>query len=129
MKLLVDKSDTVDVKVYCWEKDDEVEASHQRSEVSKEDGLVVEEVIFKFRKPNYADSNIIIRNSDLQTGDGEGIKLNVTSFQEQILRSLLIDWSIKDDGEKVILNNVSINNLAPTVARAAVSGVLDKIKI
>ncbi|MHA2279295.1 MAG: hypothetical protein ACXAC5_00180 [Promethearchaeota archaeon] len=129
MKLLVDRNDDVKVIVYCWELDGEVEASHLKSDVPKENIKVVEKVEFSFRKPNYADSNVIIRNSNFKT-EGEETSLNVSAFQEQVLRSLLIDWDMKDEDEqKIPVNNVSINNLIPSVARAAVSGVLDKIRI
>lgn len=129
MKLLVDRSDDVKVTVYCWEANGEIEASHLKSDVPKDDVNVVEQVEFSFRKPNYSDSNVIIRNSNFKT-EGEETSLNVSAFQEQILRSLLVDWDMKDDsGEKITLNNVSINALIPSVARAAVSGALEKIRI
>lgn len=128
MRLMVSKSDNIKIKVFCWEVDGEVEASHQKSDVPQ-DMDVVEQVEFTFRKPNYADSNIIIRNSNLRA-DGEDTSLNVTAFTDQILRSLLIDWDMKDDDEnKIPVNNVSISNLVPNVARSAVAGALDRIKI
>jgi hypothetical protein len=128
MQLLVSKSDNVKVTVYCWEQDGEVEASHLKSDVPQ-DINACEQVEFSFRKPGYADSNIIIRNSNFKM-EGEDTTLNVTSFQDQVLRSLLVDWTLKDeDGKKVNVNNVSINNLVPNVARAAVAGVLEKIRI
>ena len=129
MKLFVNKSDSVSVRVYCWEKDGEVEASCLKTDVPQEHIEVVEQVDFTFRKPSYADSNIIIRNSDIKAG-GEEMQINVQVFQEQILRALLIDWTIKnEEGNRVPVNNVSINNLLPSVARAAVAGALEKIKI
>ena len=127
MKLLVNKTDNVKVIVYCYEVDGEIEATHIKSEVPKD--KEPQEVEFVFRKPGYADSNIIIRNSSFKI-DGEDTTLNVTSFQDNILRALLIDWDLKDEeGQKVAVNTISINNLIPTVARSAVSGVLDKIRI
>ena len=128
MKLLVSKSDNVKVMVYCYEVDGEVEASHLKSDVPK-DITVCEQVEFSFRKPGYADSNVIIRNSNFKM-EGEDTTLNVTSFQDQILRSLLVDWTMKDEDEnKIPVNNASISNLVPNVARAAVGGVLEKIRI
>ena len=129
MRLLVDRTDKIEVMVYCWEIDGEIEASHLKSEVPQDGIDVVEQLRCIFRKPGYQDSNAIIRNSDFKT-EGEDTTLNVTSFQEQILRTLLIDWDMKDeDGKRIPVNNVTVNNLAPSVARAAVSGVLDKVKI
>jgi len=128
MQLLVNRSDNVKVTVYCWEQDGEVEASHQKTD-APQDVSAVEQVEFSFRKPSYADSNVIIRNSNFKT-EGEETSLNVTSFQEQVLRSLLVDWTLKDDdGSKIPMNNVNLSNLLPSVARAAVAGVLDKIRI
>lgn len=129
MRLLVSKSDTIEVIVYCWEVDGEVQASHLREEVPQTGIDYVEQLRCVFRKPNYQDSNIIIRNSDFKVGD-DNTTLNVTSFQEQILRALLVDWDLKDDDDKKIpVNNLNINNLLPSVARAAVSGVLERIRI
>lgn len=127
LNLLVSKTDNVTVKIYCWEVDGDIEASHLKSEVPKDaDSEVVE---FIFRKPGYADSNIIIRNSNLKV-EGEDTTVNVTSFQENVLRALLVDWDMKDEeGQKIAVNTVSINNLVPNVARSAVSGVLEKIRI
>jgi len=127
LNLLVNKTDNVKVKVYCWEADGEIEASHTKSEVPKD--MEAEIVEFSFRKPGYADSNIIIRNSNFKM-EGEDTTLNVTSFQENVLRALLVDWDLKDEeGQKISVNTVSLNNLVPAVARAAVSGVLDRIRI
>lgn len=128
MKLFVDKTDVIVVKVYCWEEGGEVSASFQKTDVPSEVN-VVEQIDFTFRKPNYADSSSIMKNADLKT-EGTETRINVQSFQDLILRSLLIDWSMKDeDGKKVIVNNTNINNLIPSIARAAVSGVLEKVKL
>lgn len=128
MKLLINRTDTVEVMVYCWEQDKEVEASHQKTDVPQNID-VCQQVEFVFRKPGYADSNVIIRNSNFKL-EGEETTLNVTAFQEQILRTLLMDWDLKDDNdEKIPMNNVNVNNLLPSVARAAVAGVLEKVRI
>lgn len=127
MKLLVNKTDNVKVLVYCYEQDGEVEATHIKSEVPKD--VEIEEVEFIFRKPGYADSNIIISNSNFKM-EGEDTTLNVTSFQNNILRTLLVDSSLKDEeGQKVPINTLTINSLIPNVARAAVSAILEKIRI
>ncbi len=128
MRLLVKKSDSVKVVVYCWEVDSEVNASHLKSEVPS--GVTdTEEVEFELRKPNYADSNSIIRMADFKT-DGEDTKMNVSSFQESILKTLLCGWTLKnDDGNRIPVNSANINMLDPNVARAAVSGALEKIRI
>ena len=127
MKFLVNRTDSVKITIYCWEEESNIEASHVKSEIPKD--VETEEIEFVFRKPGYADSNVIIRNSNFKT-EGEDTTMNVTSFQENVLRSLLIDWDLKDDeDQKVSVNSVSINNLVPNVARAAVAGVLEKIRI
>jgi len=127
LNLLVNKTGNVKVLVYCWEADGDIEASHVKSEVPKD--TETENVEFVFRKPGYADSNIIIRNSNFKM-EGEETTLNATLFQENILRALLVDWDMKDEeGEKIAVNTMSLNNLVPAVARAAVSGVLEKIRI
>lgn len=131
MKLLVTRADTVVVTVYCYEENGEVEATHLKTEVPQNVNVdVVQTVDFTFRKPTYQDSNLIIRNANFKS-EGEETSLNVTAFQEQVLKSLLIEWTIEDDDDnkRVPVNNANINNLHPSVARAAVSGALDKIRI
>lgn len=129
MKLLVDRTDKIEVVVYCWEQDGDVEASHLKDEAPKEGIGSVELLRCIFRKPSYQDSNVIIRNSNFKT-EGDETTLNITQFQEQILRALLVDWDMKDeDDKKIPVNTATINNLLPSVARAAVSGVLDRIRI
>lgn len=127
LNLLVSKTDNVTVKIYCYEQDGEIEATHIKSEVPKD--VEMEEVEFIFRKPGYADSNMIIQNSNFKM-DGEETTLNVTSFQNNVLRSLLIDSSLKDEeGQKIAINTLTINALVPAVARSAVNAILEKIRI
>jgi len=128
MKLIVKKTDTVKITVYCYEVDGEVEASHQKSDVPQ-DVDVVEQVEFTFRKPNYGDSNIIMRSSKFKI-DGEDTSLDATNFQQIILTTLLIDFDLKDeDGKKVPFTNSNVLSLVPSIARAAVSAILEKVKI
>ncbi len=130
LNLIVSKTDNVKVKVYCWEAEGEIEASHLKTEIPKDvKSESVEEFEFIFRKPGYADSNIIIRNSNVKMEDGES-SVSPIDFQENILRTLLVDWDLKDEeGKKIALNAISVNNLVPNVARASVSGAVEKIRI
>lgn len=127
LNLLVSKTDNVTVKVFCWSADGDIEATHVKSEVPKD--VEMEEVEFIFRKPGYADSNIIIQNSNLKM-EGDDTALNAVSFQNNVLRTLLVDWTLKnEEGQKIAVNTMSLNNLVPNVARSAVNSVLDKIRI
>ncbi len=129
MKLLVTREDNVVVTVYCYEKDGEVEATHIKTEVPQSVDAAVQKVDFTFRKPSYSDSNLIIRNANF-TSAGEETSINVNAFQEQVLRSLLVEWTLEDsDGKKLQVNTANINNLLPAVARASISGALEKIRI
>lgn len=130
MRLIVSRADEIKVIVYCWEEDGEVQASHLKAEIPEKNIKVVEKVEFSFRKPSYADSNVIIRNSNFRAAENNETSLDVSAFQENILRNLLQEWDMKDeDGNKVSLNTASINSLVPNVARAAVAGVLDRISL
>ncbi len=125
--VLVSRTDNVKVKVYCWEADGSIEATHIKSEIPKD--VKTEEVEFVFRKPGYADSNIIIRNSNFKM-EGEENSASIVSFQENVLRTLLVDWDLKDEeDQKIAVNTISVNNLVPAVARSAISAILDKIRI
>ncbi len=127
LNLIVNKTDNVKVKVYCYEKEGEIEATHLKSEIPKD--VEVEEFEFVFRKPGYADSNIIIRNSNLKV-EGEESSVSPIDFQENVLRTLLVDWNLKDEeGQKITVNTLSLNHLIPAVARSAVSAIIEKIRI
>jgi hypothetical protein len=126
LKFFVENSDIVTVAVHVWEADGQVEASYQESDIPKE--VKADRVEFTFKRPNYADSNAIMQSSGLNV-DGTG-GINFLIFQNTVLRSLLKGWNLKnEDGDKVPFTNANINNLIPAIARAAVAGVLDKIKM
>lgn len=127
MKFLVDRSDTIEVKVFCYDEDGNVEATSVKSDVPK-NVEVVEELRFTFRKPGYGDSNVIIRNSKFGF-ESENMTADINIFQDTVLRTLLVDWNLKDEeGKSISLNSANIGNLIPSIARAAVSGVMEKIK-
>ena len=125
-KFFVKKGAKLHVSVHVWENEDgELDASHNSTQVPED--MEAEKVNFTFRKPNYADSNMIIQQSQADVTQGS---IDVTSFQNVILRSLLIDWSLTDEqGQKVAVNVANIDELEPTVARAAVAAVLEKIRL
>lgn len=122
MKLFVKKSDRVEINVYITETEDGViEASSTIPENAEKSDCVK----FYFRHPNYSDSKFIMSSYSYINGSVDPVQ-----FQENILKRLLADWDLtNDDGEKVPCTPESINNLLPQVARAAVSGVLEKISI
>lgn len=128
MNLIVNRTDTVSVTVYCFEQDGGIEASHEKSEVP-ENIEVCQTVVFKFRKPGHADSNAIIRNSSFKV-DGDDTNFSPSEFQDQVLRTLLVGWDLKtEEGKAIAVNPMNVGNLLPSVARAAVTGALEKIRI
>lgn len=129
MKLLVKRSDKIEVPVYVYEDAGSLNATHDRDDVPK--SLESEELKFIFRRPTYQDSTSILGMAQATaTTVGEEIKVDAAKFQNHILRTLLVDWTVTDeDGSKVECNVANVNSLDPAVARAAIAGVLLKIRL
>ncbi len=125
ISMFVKRSDSVEVKIYAFDDDGNIDIVLSKNDVPKD--KEAEEVSFTFRRPAYSDSTMIIRESQIDPAEGT---VNLTAFQSNILHSLLTDWSIcDDDGEKVPVNRLNINNLQPSIARGAVAAAMEKIKI
>ena len=124
-KFFVNKSSRLNVDVHVWDSEGDLEATHDPTQLPGE-GVETEKVTFIFRKPNYADSNDIIRQSQARPAEGT---IDVTAFQTSILRSLLVDWTLTDGDDKVSVTPATINNLEPVLARSAIEGILQKIKL
>lgn len=126
MNVFVKKNNTVDIPVWVWvDKDGNVDASHTKSEIPK--NTEYDELKFVFRRPTYQDSTGIIRGAMSANESGN---MDVSAFQDAVLRSQLVDWDVKDEeGIAVPVNVGTVNELQPSVARAAVSGYLSKVKI
>jgi len=124
LDIFVRNDDRVEVDVFAWKDDKgEIRATNEEGEVPKD----VEAQIIKciFRRPNYQDSNAILRTASI-TGEMSGAP-DLMSFQDAIIRSLLIEVHYGD--EVVNMRQPKINSLHTNIARAAVGGVLDKITI
>jgi hypothetical protein len=125
MNILIKKNDRVEVEVFAWEEGETMMASTAQADVPK--GADAQILKFFFRKPNYQDSQNIIRASQVKVN--ETITLDAVTFQENVFRSLLVDWDLKNEGEAIPFNVTNVNALSPAVARAAVLGALDKLNI
>ena len=125
MQMFVKKNDRIDVEVFVWQDErGNVEATHDKSTVPEKTENV-ETTTFTFRRPTYLDSVTIMRQSNLREGG-----MNLADFQDSVLRTLLVDWNLKDDGDKdVSMRSVQVNNLQPAIARAACSGFLEKVNL
>lgn len=125
MNIFVKRSEKVEVEVYAWEENGNVEAS------SEKEGIPVDARIikFQFRRPGHKDSVEISREAQMQSGDPD--KMDAISFQDTILRLLLVDWDLsgEEGGKSMPVNAKNIGDLQPNIARAAVAGVLEKITI
>lgn len=131
MKLIVSRSDRIDVTVYCFEVEGMLQATYLKENIPK-GTEEVEEAVFTFREPNHADSQSIFKQCDFKpdlTGEGDN-KYNVANLQDVILQVLLVDWDLKDEkGEKLAVQSGNVNSLHPSVARAAAVGCLDKVRL
>lgn len=124
LDIFVKKSTRVNVDVYAWVADnDEIEASYDKNDVPKNKSDV-HIIKFVFRKPNYADSNAVLSGAKIT---GEEGKADIMGFQEGLLRNLLIE--IRNGDEVTEARPRDISALQPSIARAAVAGLLDVITI
>ena len=133
MELFVKPDNTVDVEVFVYEKDGNVLATNDTSDIPKEVGLEIKTLKFIFRKPSYQDSVEIMsksQNKNIAPTEGSPITIDPNGFNSAILYTLLKDWDIEDSkGIKMSVNQRNINSLQPAIARAAVAGCLRKVSI
>jgi hypothetical protein len=126
MNIFVKKNDRVEIDVFVWEDEKtELQATVNQSEVpNSTDAKILK---FFFRRPSYADSQNIIKQSQIRNG----LQTSIDSilFQDVLLHSLLVEWDLKPIGDDTPCSSVNIDNLNPLIARVAVEGVIPKITI
>ncbi|KKM73776.1 hypothetical protein LCGC14_1407070 [marine sediment metagenome] len=129
MDIFVKRSKTVEVEVYAWEQDGNVEASHNKEDVPSGSQGDTKIIKFNFRRPGHKDATEIAKEARMQSGNPDD--MDVISFQDKILRLLLSDWDCKvsDEDGSIAMNQKNISDLQPNIARAAVAAILDKISI
>jgi hypothetical protein len=124
MNVFVNKSKRINVEVFVWEQGDVIGASSDKSNVPESiEDIHVQN--FVFRKPNYGDTTGIIRQA-LETGQ-EGNTRDLFQFQDVVLRTMLVDWDLKNEEGKPVSIKGNINQLEPAVAQAAVAGYFNKV--
>ena len=129
LSFFVKESDTIKVEVYVYEKDGNLEATSDVNEVPVSSQDSVKNVSFTFRRPNYRDSQKILGNSTSSVIGGEP-QVYPMKFSDIVLNTLLSAWTLTDDAEKPVPKTTkNIDALHPSIARAATSGVLDKISL
>ena len=127
MNFFVKKDDVIEVKVWAWESDGNLSASADKSDVPKSlTAENVHELKFWFKKPSYSDSKIIAQRSQIMTDEAQ---VDTTNLLDAVLATLLSDWNLQRDNEKVEVSMAAINDLDPALTRAAVAGALQKIKL
>ena len=124
MDIFVKKTDTVVVDVYAWKEDDDIHATNVESEAPKDKEPEI--IKFTFKKPDYKDS-VKIQQSMKFKSDIGGVAISdglVVDFQDILLRTLLLSVT---NGSEVIEMKNKIDGLHPSIARSAVSGILNKV--
>lgn len=123
ISMFVKKGNKLQIDVFVYETEEGVEATTEKQEVPQ--NVTAEVVSFTFRRPNYADSNALLRQFQGMTGG----TVDVGSLQNLAMSTMLVDWSLTDEkGEKVSVNKTNIDALQPAIGRAAAMGYLGKIK-
>lgn len=123
ISMFVKKSNKVKIDVFVYEAEDGIEATIERHEVPKD--IEPEVVTFIFRRPNYADSNMLLRQMKGFNEDN----VDIGPLQNIAMHNMLVDWTlVDDDGKKVSLNRTNIDSLQPSIGRAAALGYLGNIK-
>lgn len=77
----------------------------------------------KIRRPSYGDSKLIMSIS--RTDDG----VDALVLHDQILRTLLVNWELRENNSLVEYSVDKIDKLSPSIARAASIGILDSFTI
>lgn len=127
MQMFVKKNSRIDIDVFAWEDErGNVDATHDRAQVPDK-VTKMETLIFTFRRPTYQDSTAIMRQAKVS---GEG-SMDIADFQDTVLRTLLVDWNLKDEeGQAVSVRSAhAVNSLQPAIARAACAGCLEKVSL
>jgi len=127
LPMFVKKGNDIVIKVYVYEDEGAIAATHEEKDIP--DGVTPEVVSFTFRKPNYADSNLILRHFQNIDPTGTNPNVDAVALQEIVMTNQLYKWDIKDEnGNTVSLNKTNIENLEPAIGRAAAFGYIGKIK-
>tara|TARA_Y100000310_G_C20300861_1_gene631700 strand:- start:122 stop:520 length:399 start_codon:yes stop_codon:yes gene_type:complete len=126
--LLIENDDKFDITIYVGrDSEGEVFADEEKealSELDKVDTSTIDSVSFTFRRPAYKDEVNLFKNAVVS--DGVSVSFDPSSVRYQRLRTLLIDWSLKESEEKTIpVNYANIDRLHPRVAGALLNA-LDK---
>ena len=122
--MFVKKSSTLQIDVYVYEENSNIEATHEKHTLPKD--VQPETISFTFRRPNYADSNLILKQ--FRSGGGAD-SVDITALQNVAMNTMLVDWTIKDEsGQKVAVNRMNVEALQPAIGRAAALGYLGQIK-
>lgn len=126
MKLFVSKNDTIKVTIYAFEHKSVANCVIKQSDIP-EDVKDFQTLEFSFRTPNYSDSNNVLRNSQNRNDLNQ---LDIAGFQDTLLRSLIVEWNLKDEsGKEIEVNTSNINSLLPVIARTACAALLEKVKL
>lgn len=130
MRLFVKKTDTVSVEVFAYEEDGKVEAVLDEKEVPKT-ASETSKLLFTFRRPGYKDSRLIASAAKVRgsTDENAGLQVDITSFYEKILKTLLVSWDLKDGEDEIEVKTSSIDGLQPEIARAAVAALLLRVNL
>lgn len=120
MDIFVKKDDKVEVEIYVWETDDgQPDATNDKSEIPEGKDAKIAKCVF--RRPNYQDSNIIMKGYNMNSENAD-----VMGFQDAVLKNLLLEISLDN---KDFQMSGKVSSLHPSIARAAVVAVLEKISL
>lgn len=117
--LIVSPNDTFKVNViYTKDVKGEIKFLNEKPETGE-----ANEEWFEFRRPNWSDVQIIMRNAT-NNGLRQIDQLDAMSFMDAKIRVLLKSWSLKDEkGKSLTLDNV---DKLPTSVIMHLSGEVDK---
>jgi len=116
------------VSVFVYEENGKVNASADKKDVPEE--VVSETVKLTFRYPGHKDSVNIMKGTSLSVTGDETASLDFITMQDKIVRTLLVDWDLKDEnGERVLMSTENLDQLNSAIVRAAVTKALEEISI
>jgi len=122
MNFFVKPDDTIAIKIYAHQNGDQFEFFDEPK--TSDD----EPLSFSFRRPNYQDSTAIL--SVAQTFVNGEMQLNSVILADQVVRQLLVGWSLKDDnGDPIACKYSNVAQANPELMRMVAQKILNVIKI
>ena len=125
IQVFVNDQDVIPIKVWAYKQKEAVFLVDTEEEVPKsvpkEDRQFIQ---MDFRRPSYADSMMILDGIDISNMIPGSRSMVI---HDRILRSLLVDWNVKEGDKKAEINDTNLNKLNTDIIRGILLRLSDII--